>query len=83
LSLLHERGVVVTGAVGDDKPLQSMTVALGRFAATHVLLAIPREQESYWIERELLTKARPLAAVEVSQVVVPAAPPAESGASNV
>jgi hypothetical protein len=31
----------------------------------------------------LARKARALAAVEVSQVVVPAAPPAESGASNV
>ena len=70
-------------SVGDDKPLESMTDALGRFAATHVLLAMPPEQESYWMERELLAKARALAAVEVSQVVVPAALPAESGASNV
>ena len=42
-------GVVATGVVGDDKPLESMTDALGRFAATDVLLAIPPEQESYWI----------------------------------
>jgi hypothetical protein len=83
LSLLNECGVVATGAVGDDKPLESMTDALGSFAATHVLLAMPTEQESYWMERELLAKARELAAVDVSQVVVPAAPPAEPGASNV
>jgi hypothetical protein len=83
LRLLHERGVVATGAVGDDKPLESMTDALGSFAATHVLLAIPPERESYWLERELLPKARALAAVEVGQVVVAAALPAESSASHV
>lgn len=83
LSLLHDCGVVATGSVGDDKPLESMTDVLGRFAATEVLLAIPPEQESYWIERELLAKARELTAVEVNQVVVPAARPAESRAANV
>jgi hypothetical protein len=83
LRLLHERGVVATGAVGDDKPLESMTDALGSFAATHVLLANPPERESYWLERELLPKARALAAVEVGQVVVPAALPTESTASHV
>jgi hypothetical protein len=45
LWLLHERCIVATGAVGDDKPLESMTDALGRFAATHVLLAIPPERK--------------------------------------
>ena len=80
LWLLHECGVVATGAVGDDKPLESMTDALGRFAATHVLLAIPPERESYWLERELLPKARALAAVEVKQIVVPAASAAALGA---
>jgi hypothetical protein len=83
LRLLHERGVVATGAVGDDKPLESMTDALGSFAATHVLLAIPPERGSYWLEHELLPKARALAAVEVGQVVVAAALPAESSASHV
>ena len=83
LGLLHERGLIATGAVGDDKPLESMTDALGTFAATHVLLAIPPERESYWLERELLPKARALATVEVRQVVVPAALSAESGAAYV
>jgi GABA permease len=83
LRLLHERGLVATGAVGDDKPLESMTDALGRFAATRVLLAIPPERESYWLERGLLPKARALVAVEVRQVVVPAALSEESSVSNV
>ena len=52
-----------------------MTDALGRFAATHVLLAIPPEQESYWLERALLPKAQALAAVEIKQVAVPASLP--------
>jgi hypothetical protein len=83
LRLLHARGLAATGAVGDDKPLESMTDALGRFAATHVLLAIPPERESYWLERELLPKAQALAAVEVEQVVVPASLPAEPVAADV
>jgi hypothetical protein len=83
LLLLDERGLAATGAVGDDKPLESMTDALGRFAATHVLLAIPPERESYWLERELLPKARALTAVEVEQVVVPASLPAEPVAADV
>jgi hypothetical protein len=83
LRLLHERGLAATGVVGNDKPLESMTDALGKFAATHVLLAIPPERESYWLERELLPKARALTTVEVKQVVVPAAPPAELGAIDV
>jgi hypothetical protein len=83
LRLLHKHGVHATGAVGDDKPLESMTDALGRFAATHVLRAIPPEPETYWLERELLRKARALAAIDVKQVIIPVAPPEESGASDV
>ena len=83
LWLLRQCGVGATGAVGDDKPLESMTDALGRFAATQVLLAIPPEREAYWLERELLQKARTLAAVEVRQIVVPAALRSGSGGAYV
>ena len=72
LSLLRRRGVPATGSVGSDKPLESMTDALGFFPATDVLLATPPEEESYWLERGLLEKACALAAVPVKQVVVPA-----------
>jgi GABA permease len=74
LGLLQQRGVPATGSVGSDKPLESMTDALATFAATHVLLATPPEAESYWLERDLLAKARPLTGVPVSQVVVPPTP---------
>jgi hypothetical protein len=77
VSLLHQRGIAATGAIGDDKPLESMTDALGTFAATHVLLAIPPERETYWLERDLLPKAQALTAVEIRQLVVPASRPAE------
>ncbi len=70
VGLLERRGVSMTGSVGTDKPLESMTDALGSFPATHVLLAIPPEEESYWLERELLAKARALTAVAITQVVV-------------
>jgi hypothetical protein len=83
LRRLHEGGLAATGSVGDDKPLESMADALGRFPATHVLLAIPPERESYWLERELLPKAQALAAVEVEQVVVPASLPTELLAADV
>jgi hypothetical protein len=71
VALLQQRGVSTTGSVGTDKPLESMTDALGPFPATRVLLATPPEEESYWLERGLLAKARALTAVAVTQVVVP------------
>jgi hypothetical protein len=74
VGLLRRRGVPATGSVGSDKPLESMTDALGSFPATHVLLATPPEEESYWLERGLLAKARALTAVPVMQVVVPRLP---------
>lgn len=75
VGLLQQRAAVVTGSVGTDKPLESMTDALGSFPATHVLLATPPEEESYWLERDLLAKARSLTRIPVTQVVVPATPP--------
>jgi hypothetical protein len=74
VGLLQKRGVSTTGSVGSDKPLESMTDALGFFPATDVLLATPPEEESYWLERGLLEKARALTAVPVTQVVVPGKP---------
>lgn len=71
VTLLREQAATATGSVGSDKPLESMTDALGSFPATHVLLALPPEQESYWLERGLLSKARRLTRVPVAQVVVP------------
>jgi hypothetical protein len=71
VELLQQRGVSTTGSVGSDKPLESMTDALGSFPATRVLLATPPEEESYWLERDLLAKARALTPVAVTQVVVP------------
>jgi hypothetical protein len=75
VGLLQQRGVTTTGSVGSDKPLESMTDALGSFPATRVLLATPPEEESHWLERGLLTKARALTAVPVTRVVVPSNPP--------
>jgi len=75
VGVLQQRAVTATGSVGSDKPLESMTDALGFFPATHVLLATPPEEESYWLERNLLTKARGLTRASVTQVVVPAMPP--------
>jgi hypothetical protein len=72
VGLLRQRGVSATGSLGSDKPLESMTDALGFFPANDVLLATPPEGESYWLERDLLQKARGLTAVPVRQVVVPA-----------
>jgi len=74
--LLHQRGVSTTGSVGSDKPLETMTDALGSFPATHVLLATPPEEESYWLERGLPGKARALTRAPVTHVVVPSTPTA-------
>jgi hypothetical protein len=75
VALLQQRAAAATGSVGSDKPLESMTDALGSFPATHVLLATPPEEESYWLEDGLLTKARTLTRIPVTEVVVPSAPP--------
>jgi hypothetical protein len=72
---LRQRAAAATGSVGSDKPLESMTDALGFFPATHVLLATPPEKESYWLERDLLTKACGLTRASVTQVVLPATLP--------
>jgi hypothetical protein len=44
--LLREQGVSVTGGVGSDDSLESMTDALGSFPATRVLLATSTERDS-------------------------------------
>jgi hypothetical protein len=72
--LLRRRGVSVTGGVGSDDPLESMTDALGSFPATRVLLATTNEQDTYWMGRGLLARARALTPLEVSQLVVPSTP---------
>jgi hypothetical protein len=73
VGLLHQQGVSTTGSVGSDKPLESMTDALGFFPASRVLLATPPAEDSYWLERGLLAKARALTSVPVTQVAVPSA----------
>jgi hypothetical protein len=75
VALLRQRAATATGSVGSDKPLESMTDALGSFPATHVLLAMPPQEESYWLEDGLLTKARALTRIHVTQVVVPSTGP--------
>jgi len=75
VALLEQRGATVTGSVGSDKPLESMTDALGSIPATQVLLALPPAEESYWLEDGLLTKARALTRIRVTQVVVPSTRP--------
>jgi hypothetical protein len=82
VGLLQRRNAAATGTVGSDKPLESMTDALGSFPATHVLLATPPKEESYWLERGLLTKARTLTEIPVTQVVVPSTPPRTASIRN-
>jgi hypothetical protein len=71
VGLLRQRGVAVTGGTGSDDPLESMTDALAWFPATRVLLATSTAPDSYWLEADLLAKARALTTLEVSQIVVP------------
>ncbi len=70
VAMLRQRGIPATGSVGTDKPLESMTDALGALAATRVLLAMPPDSESYWLERGLLEKARRLTPLPVEHVLV-------------
>ena len=84
VTLLQQRAAAATGSVGSDKPLESMTDALGSFPATHVLLAMPPGEESYWLERGLLAKARRLTRIPVTQVFVSSTPttPTVGGAAG-
>jgi GABA permease len=78
VALLRQSDVRATGAVGSDKPLESMTDALAAFPATHVLLATPPAEESYWLERDLLAKARALTELPITQATVASRQPAGS-----
>lgn len=83
LALLRQRGVATTGSVGTDKPLESMTDALAAVPATEVLLVTPPEEEAYWLERDLLEKARALTRLAVNQAVVSSTmPAADEGPAN-
>jgi hypothetical protein len=73
VGLLKKRGFVATGEVGDDKPLESLSDALAFHSATQVLLVTPPAGESYWLERDLLAKARRITRLPITQVVAPAA----------
>ena len=75
VGLLQRRGISTTGSVGSDKPLESMTDALGAFPATHVLLVTPPAEESYWLERDLLAKARALTKLPITQATVASGQP--------
>jgi hypothetical protein len=79
IKLLRQRGVFVTGGVGSDDPLESMTDALGSFPATRVLLATSTEEDSYWMEQGLLAKAQALTPLQVDHVVVPPTPTEDRG----
>jgi hypothetical protein len=76
VGLLQRRGISATGTVGSDKPLESMTDALAAFPATHVLLAVPPAEESYWLERDLLAKAQALTELPITQATVASGRPA-------
>jgi hypothetical protein len=78
VGLLRRSGIRATGNVGSDKPLESMTDALATFPATRVLLALPPVEESYWLERDLLPKARALTNLPVTQATVASTQPAGS-----
>jgi hypothetical protein len=79
VGLLRRRGIRATGAVGSDKPLESMTDALASFPATEVLLALPPDEESYWLERDLLAKARALTELPITQATIASAQPGSQG----
>jgi hypothetical protein len=79
IELLRQRGVSITGGVGSDDPLESMTDALGSFPATRVLLATSTQEDSYWMEQGLVAKAQALTPLQVDHVVVPPTPTTARG----
>ena len=75
IRLLQQRGVPASGSVGGDDPLEAMIDALAFFPATQVLLAVPPERDSYWLERGLLAKERALTTIDVQRIVVSSTSP--------
>jgi hypothetical protein len=82
VALLEGRGIPATGSVGTDKPLESITDALRLFPATDVLLAVPPASESYWLEHDLLAKARALTVLPIAQAIVASRSPEREGATS-
>jgi hypothetical protein len=83
VELLERRGVAVTGEAGDDKPLESLSDALALHPATHVLLVTPPAPESYWLEGDLLAKARRVTRLPIEQVLAPARAHPDAGSRHV
>jgi hypothetical protein len=82
VELLQRRGIPATGSVGTDKPLESMTDALRASPATAVLLVIPPANESYWLERDLLARARELTDLPIAQAIVASRSPERERAAS-
>lgn len=54
---LAERGVSISGAVGDANPLQAIEDALTLFAADQLIVATHPPEHSHWLEKKLLDRA--------------------------
>jgi hypothetical protein len=70
LDLLHEAGIAARGAVVDPDPLHALRDALHRYRPDEVIVSTHPEDRSRWLRRNLVERARKVADVPVTHVIV-------------
>jgi hypothetical protein len=70
LDLLHEAGIAARGAIVDPDPLQALRDALHEYRPDELIISTHPQPRSGWLRRDLVERARKLANVPVTHVVV-------------
>lgn len=68
LGALRERGLDVSGAVGDSDPILAIQDALATFPADEIVLVTRPEEEAQWLEGDVFERARTQFDAEVVHV---------------
>lgn len=67
---LLKEGIKADGDVGDGDPLQAIEDALRRFSADEVIISTHPHGRSYWLERDVVSRARERYRLPVTHVIV-------------
>jgi hypothetical protein len=69
ITAMRRRGVIARGEVGDADPLLAIEDALASFPADEIVIATLPRDESNWIERGLVEKARACFGIPIIHLV--------------
>ncbi len=70
LDLLHEAGIAARGTIVDPDPLQALRDGLHQYHPDEVIISTHPQAHSGWLRRNLVERARKIADVPVTHVVV-------------